>query len=75
MTLQARLAGVVEHLEAGEMTADDARAVADALADVRALQARLEDALATMHRGEWSVAEAQELADALRQWAIDQDDQ
>ena len=72
-TLQARLAGVVEHLEDGGFSPADVRAVADALDDARALQARLEDALETMHRGEWSIGQAEELADALRQWAIDHD--
>lgn len=71
--LQSRLAAVVEHLDAGEFSPDDARTVAAAVDDVRALQARLEDALKTMGRGEWSVAEAQELADALRRWADDQE--
>ena len=69
-TLQSRLAGVLEHLDAGGLTAADARTVADALADARALRARLEDALESMARGEWSSGQAQELADALRQWAI-----
>lgn len=53
--LQERLAGVVEHLEAGEFSATDARSLAGTVADLRALQARIEDALGAMHRGEWSI--------------------
>lgn len=44
-TRQANLAHVARHLDRGKFTADDARALAGAIDDVRSLQSRIQDAL------------------------------